>query len=424
MQVMNEYDDIYQQVARQLGHWTQAAARLSKLEDLAAPAAWQGLEQYLNVKLKSNLRQGLSRLEQKAVALEQQLRAATSVEQLKTLRSDVDAFKKQYLRTETMLDFYTDAINTRTNEDMAALMRACDRIATQSMQAILEPMGIATPPVLTYIDKGLGASILKADLRLWDGATKSAVAAIKVVRHNLYRPTALIHESGHQVAHMLHWNEELAKVLYEQLKHTSSEIAEVWSGWSSEIAADTFGFAHTGYASVAGLCDVLSGNPTFVFAYQAGQKHPQSFLRLLLGTAMCRLIYGANKGPWEQMERVWRKKYPVDAAPSQVQALIRASLPLLPKIAHTCLQYPMRAFGSKPITYWIQPNRVNRDTLDRLRERAGHSLYTSHHWVSKEAIRLLAMGGYQIASAPHQITQLLAQQRTWMLTLGKTSRAA
>ena len=29
----NEFQDIYQQVARQLGHWSQATIRLSKLEE-------------------------------------------------------------------------------------------------------------------------------------------------------------------------------------------------------------------------------------------------------------------------------------------------------------------------------------------------------------------------------------------------------
>ena len=180
----SEFDDIYQQVARQLGHWAQASSRLSKLEELASPAAWNGLERYLNVKLKSSLQEGVSSLQNDALKLQRQLHDASSVTQLKELQAQIDVFKKQYLRTETMLDFYADAINTRTNDNMAALMRACDRIAHKSMKMILEPLGFPTPPVLTYIDKGLGASILKADLRLWDGKTISPAAAIKVVRHN------------------------------------------------------------------------------------------------------------------------------------------------------------------------------------------------------------------------------------------------
>ena len=50
----------------------------------------------------------------------------------------------------------------------AALLRACDTLAYRSMAQILDQIGQPTPAVLTYIDKGLGASILKAGLRLWD----------------------------------------------------------------------------------------------------------------------------------------------------------------------------------------------------------------------------------------------------------------
>ncbi len=420
--MLDEFDDIYQQVARQLGHWTQAASRLSKLEDLASLSAWESLGLYLNIALKNSLQQSLNRLQQNASIIQSQLDEAKSVNQLKHLEIQLDKFKRKYLQTETMLDFYSDAINTRTNNDMAALLRACDNIAYNSMKMILEPMGKHTPPVLTYCDKGLGASILKAGLRLWDGKTQSPAAAIKVVRHNLYRPTALIHESGHQIAHMLNWNNELANVLYNQLKHHSIEIAELWAGWTSEIAADTFAFVHTGYASVAGLCDVVSGNSDFIFRYQPLDPHPINYLRVLLGTAMCRYCYG--EGPWDQLERVWKRKYNIQDAPIEVQELIWQSLPLLKEIAHICLQIPMKSFGDKPITYWINPNRVNPKHLFQLTEQAGNSLYNSDYWVSKESIRLLALGGYQIATNPQQVSKTLEQQRKWMLKLGRTLQVA
>jgi len=420
--MFNEFDDIYQQVARQLGHWAQAASRLSKLEDLASLSAWESLGLYLNTALKNSLQQSLTRLQQNALIIQSQLDEAKSVNQLKHLEIQLDKFKRKYLQTETMLDFYTDAINTRTNNDMAALLRACDSIAYNSMKMILEPLGKKTPPVLTYCDKGLGASILKAGLRLWDGKTQSPAAAIKVVRHNLYRPTALIHESGHQIAHMLNWNNELANVLYNQLKHHSIEIAELWAGWTSEIAADTFAFVHTGYASVAGLCDVVSGNSDFIFRYQPLDPHPINYLRVLLGTAMCRYYYG--EGPWDQLERVWKRKYNIQDAPIEVQELIWQSLPLLKEITHICLQIPLKSFRDKPITYWINPNRVNPQHLFQLTEQAGNSLYNSDYWVSKESIRLLALGGYQIATNPQQVSKTLEQQRKWMLKLGRTLQVA
>jgi len=418
----DQFQDIKQQVARELGHWTQAASRLSKLDELASQASWDGLEQYLNTALTRSLQQGLASLQQDAAILQMQLNGAKSVAQLVELQVQLNRFKKQYLRTETMLDFYADAINTRTNSDMAALMRACDRIAGACMKSILEPLGKAVPPVLTYIDKGLGASILKAGLRLWDGRTASPVAAIKIVRHNLYRPTALVHEAGHQVAHILNWNDELADVLMHTLKPVSEDLAEAWSGWASEIAADTFAFVHTGYASIAGLHDVVSGDSKFVFAHRPLDPHPISYLRVLLGIAMCKVAY--NKGPWDQMERVWIQKYPIHGAGPEIRKLIQMSIPEMENIARCCLQTPIQALGGRPITYWVKPERVGPKYLALLVKQAGGALYTSHHWISTEAIRLLALGGFQIATYPDQVPQLLQQQRQWMLRLGGILRAA
>ena len=327
----SQFQDVYQQVTRQLGHWSQAASRLSRLQDLAAPKSWESLEHYLNTALKSRLETGVNRLQQHALMLQGQLNQADSTEKLMTLQMQLDNFKKKYLKVETMLDFYGDAINTRTNGDMAALMKTCDYIAQKSMKPVLEPLHKEIPSVLTYIDKGLGASILKAGLRLWDGKTESPAAAIKITRHNLYRPTALIHEAGHQVAHILNWNEELNATLYKRLKNTSEDLAELWSGWASEIAADTFAFVHTGYAAVAGLHDVVSGDSKFVFRYSPLDPHPISYLRVLLGTAMCRVSYGA--GPWDQMERVWKQKYALQNAKPEVRKLIKLSFPVLTEIA-------------------------------------------------------------------------------------------
>ncbi len=287
------------QVARQISHWTMAASRLGNLEDLASPSAWDSLEQYLGIVLRQNLNQAVDRLQQEATALQAQWHRARTDPELHQVRQQLLTFQRHYLRTETLLDFYADALNTRTNSDIAALLKACDIMAYRSMAQVLDRLGKKTPPVLTYIDKGLGASILKAGLRLWDGNTESLVAAIKIVRHNLYRPTALIHEAGHQFAHIVGWNNELAAALERELARDSREIANIWASWASEIAADTFAFAHTGYAAVAGLHDVLAGGDRFVFRYRIADPHPISYIRVLLGTQMCRQFFGA--GPWDDL---------------------------------------------------------------------------------------------------------------------------
>ncbi len=131
-------------------------------------------------------------------------------------------------------------------------------------------------------------------MRLWDGGAESPAAAIKIVRHNLLRPTALIHEAGHQVAHIVGWNRELAETLDAGLRDAPTSWPDAWSSWASEIAADAFAFVHTGYASVAALHDVLAGEGAFVFQHTPRDPHPICYLRVLLGVETCRYFYGAG----------------------------------------------------------------------------------------------------------------------------------
>ena len=58
------------QIDRQVAHWRLAAERL-KLDDLAAPEAWNRLEQYLGVALRRHLQTVVDRLRAQAAVLEQ-----------------------------------------------------------------------------------------------------------------------------------------------------------------------------------------------------------------------------------------------------------------------------------------------------------------------------------------------------------------
>jgi hypothetical protein len=177
-------------LARQVAHWTKAAARLQNLDDFASPSAWNSLERYLGLSVRRHLSTVVAQLDREATLLQAALAAAFSVADLSAVRRKLLAFRTRYLQVETTLDFYADAINTRTAGTITGLLRACDTLAHRSMAQLLDQLGKPTPVALTYLDKGLGASILKAGLRLWDRTSINPVAAIKITRHNLYRPTA------------------------------------------------------------------------------------------------------------------------------------------------------------------------------------------------------------------------------------------
>jgi len=408
-------DPVRVQVARQIAHWGAATVALDNPEDFASATAWGGLERYLDLAVRRRLKESVTQLRRESEVLAAELGAARTPEDLERLRRRVVAFRRRFTQVETLVDFFGDAVNSRTSPRLAAILRALDLLAESAMQGVLGPLGHPTPPVLTYVDKGMGASILRAGLRLWDRGSPSPVAAIKVTRHNLYRPTALLHEAGHQIAGALGWNDELARALAVALR-TDPALASAWSSWSSEVAADAIGFCYGGYASVATLHDVLSGEDGYVFRDTRGDPHPVPWIRVLLGVEMCVRLYGA--GPWNDLAAAWTRAHPLAKAPPGLRRILAASVPALPAIAGTCLQQRMDAFRGHPLTRLVDPRRVAPAALAALLRERGEALLTSHHLLRQEGLRLMALSGYLAATRPGHARQVATQYERWVLRLG------
>jgi len=315
------------------------------------------------------------------------LAAATDSPELAAVRAGLLRLRRDYLRAETVIEFFADAVNTRTNPRIAAILRGLDALAVDSMERVLGPIRIEVPPVLTYLDKGLGASILRAGARLWD-ASLSPAAAIKITHHNLLQPTSLVHETGHQVAHLTGWTAELSETLRAVVEPVSPMAADVWRGWASEVAADVYAFALLGYAPLPALATVVDGSSQAVFRLLLGDPHPFGWLRVRFGVALCRDWFGA--GPWDALEAVWVARHPLEAASPVAAEVARASVPLLPELARACLRAPMHAFGGVPLSAVADPRRVAPAELARLAARAGPSLHTSTYLQQVELMRILA----------------------------------
>jgi len=296
------------------------------------------------------------------------------------------------------------------------MLRAFDRIAQASMEAILPHLGHKVPPVLTYLDKGMGASILRAGLRLWDGSTLSPAAAIKIIFHNRRRPTALLHETGHQVAYLLRWNETLATRLHQSMTAVDAGLASVWASWASEIAADFYAFAHAGYGSVVALADVVGGTTAEVLRDVPGGPHPIPFLRVQLGIACCRRFFG--RGPWDELDAVWRQRYPIDEAPGETRAILAASLPRIPSIGECGLLTPSPSFGGRCLVDWLNPDRSSPTALAALHRESANRPYASRSWLHRDSVRLLALTGFRLATEPGQFLSIIQNHDQAIRVLG------
>jgi hypothetical protein len=413
---------ILAQLSRQIDHFSDAAARLADLSTIASATGWEALERDLRTAIRSVLGKSVDGLGLRANVLKAQLAAAETLAELRQVHRALIVFRRDYLSVEAVVGFFGDAVNTRTNTIIGWQLRALDVLAWTSLETALEPLGRRAPPVLTCLEKGLGAKILKAGLRLWDNRSRSPVAVISMVHHNLGIPTSLLHETGHEFAHLLGFVAELAATFEARLSSTNREIAALWSGWASEVAGDAFAFAHAGFAAVAALHDVLADQPQRVTDVTSLDPHPAGWIRILLGVAMCRRFFGA--GPWDAMEVAWRSLYPLDGLDAERLQLLRGSEAVLPTLVEIIFETPYRAFGGRAFVELVDPVRVRPDAILELERTAGAALYSSSVWIQRECVRLLALSGYRLATEVGRSAELLQVQRGWMQRLGDLALAA
>lgn len=401
------------QTEAELVHWQLAVEALADLDTVAAPEAWQALEDYLQRQVRGRLSEVVAVLIAEGRALHRRLGADGDPA---GIRPAVLRLRARYLQVETILDFYGDAVNSRTNPALRALLRGYDTLAGDSMAAVLNRLGIESPPALIYLDRGLGAAILRAGIRLWDHGHPSPAAAIKLTRHNLAYPTALLHETGHQVAHLTGWTTELADALAAVLAPRSTELAELWRGWAGEIAADVHAFAQAGWAPVAALANVVDGPAGSVFRIRFNDPHPFPYLRVMLNAELCRSWFGA--GPWDDVAAVWRQRNPLSDAPGDVAALTRLSLAALPDVVDVCTRRPMAAFGGAPLSALLDPRRVSPTALESLARQAGPSLLASAYLRRREPLRILAHLSTRAVLEPGAAAEHQARLLAWVTDVG------
>jgi hypothetical protein len=400
------------QHANEVAHWQQAVDALADLDAVAAPEAWASLETYLEQRVRERLTALVTSLQAEAAALRRRLSDADDA----VVRHALLRLRSRYLEVETVLDFYGDAVNSRTNPELRRLLQGFDTLAGDSVAASLSPLGIDPIPCLVYVDKGLGAAILRAGIRLWDRGHPSPAAAIKLTRHNLAFPTALLHETGHQVGHLTGWNAELADAIARVVARRSREVGELWRSWASELAADVHAFVQAGWAPVAALANVVDGTTTHVYRIRLGDPHPFPLIRVAFNVACCRSWFGA--GPWDDVGQAWAARHPLEKAPADVAAITRVSLDVLGAVVDACTRQPMSAFHGAPITAFQDPRRVSPASLAELERRSGDALLTSSYLQRRESLRIFALLSARPLTAGPAHSERREDLRAWVTSLG------
>ena len=406
---------------RQVAHWLGAARTFRDAEEFASIGAWKSVEREIGAPLRKHLHtvvEDLIALGEAAAKLIGRVRSEPRL--IREAQAAVQKFRRRYIQVDTTLDFIGDAVNSRTSPLLCAALSNLDRLAVASMRAVLERAGKPVPQCLVYQDKGTGASILRAGVRLWAPGAVMPVAAIKIVRHNLYRPTSLFHETGHQVAHLTGWVPSARESIGRALSG-DKDLQQMWTPWASEIVADVFAFLHTGFASVSALYDVVGDEKT-ILRWPIGDPHPIGWLRTALGCEFSATCFGRT-GPWENLMRAMQARYPAEKADDSVRALLIRSMKAMPIIAKACLEAPVPALGGKPMSSVHDPSHVSPSSLAELEKTAGPALWTSPHWRRSEGIRIVALAGLREAEKPSTAAEWINRARSW-LTSEPTSLTA
>jgi hypothetical protein len=112
------------QLAAELAHWQVAADGLADLDAVASEAAWSSLESYTRLRLRDRLVRVVAALSAEAAELQAALASGADLADLRrrTLR-----LRARYLQVEAVIDFYGDAVNTRTTPRLGAVLRAWTR---------------------------------------------------------------------------------------------------------------------------------------------------------------------------------------------------------------------------------------------------------------------------------------------------------
>ncbi|GIF23449.1 hypothetical protein BJ973_004061 [Actinoplanes tereljensis] len=401
------------QLTAELAHWRYAVDAMADLDIVASPVAWDGLEQYLRLQVRDRLAAIVTGLRLEAAEL---VAAAAGRDDPRDLRDRVLRLRRRYFQAEAILGFYGDAVATRSNPALAALLRGFDTLAAEGLEGLLRPLGIDSPPVLCYLDAGAGAAILRAGVRLWDHANPSPAAAIKLTWHSLPHPTSLFHETGHQFAHLTGWTAELADALDSVLAGRSVELAALWRSWAGEVAADVHAIALCGWSPVPALANVVDGPTDAVLRIIPGDPHPFPLVRVLFNAALCRVWFGP--GPWDGMARTWTERHLSRPDDSDGARLARLSIGALGDLVDVCTRRPMQAFQGRPFCAVADPRRAAPAALGELARRAGPSLLTSSYLARKDPVRILAWLVGRALDDPGNAPVHWRTLREWVAALG------
>jgi hypothetical protein len=228
----------------------------------------------------------------------------------------------------SQLDLFDHVLAQRGQNELGVWLSGLDAV---SSDALALPQYYRAPPVICYLDRGVGAAIRRARTRL-PGGGENPVSIIRIPRERMISSgisSSLIHEVGHQGAELLGLVASLRPAIRQRAERSNDPVVwNLWERWVSEVISDFWSIARLGIVSTLGLIGVVGLPRPFVFRLNVDDPHPMPWIRVKLS---CAIGDALNPHPqWQRVARVWESYYPLDRLSGAQRDLIlrlEASLP-------------------------------------------------------------------------------------------------
>jgi len=310
----------------------------------AAPsdAASTGIEQYLSTRRNE--------LRERAVRFLEWLRGPGRAAAPEEMQRRFTFLRLRFNSEITQFEIFSDALGQRGDAQLGTWLAGMDVAADD---ALAVPGLKDPPPLLCYVDQGMGGAIRRARTRLPGGGGENPVAIVRMPRERMVGAgiaSSLMHEVGHQAAAALDLLPGLNQLLGRRAQAASGEERATWmllARWISEIAADFWAVGTVGIASTHGLVSVLALPKPFVFRGGMEDPHPIPWVRVHLSCAMGDALYPDPQ--WGAFAAVWRTLYPEDGVPPETRALLARLVAAAPEFVRLMAEHRPPALGGRAL---------------------------------------------------------------------------
>jgi hypothetical protein len=263
----------------------------------------------------------------------------------------------------SQLELFHQVIGQRSESEQGVWLSGLDAVAAD---ALALPEYYEAPPVICYLDRGIGGAIRRARTRM-PGGGENPVAVIRIPRERMIGSgiaSSLIHETGHQAAALLELVPSLEQVLRaKQQTARESSTWRLWERWISEIVSDFWSVARVGVVSTLGLIGVVSLPRPFVFRINVDDPHPTPWIRVKLSCAIGDGLYPHPQ--WQRVARLWESYYPTAGLDDERQKLLARLQESLPEFVATLIGHRPKALRGRSLR---EAMNVEQRTPGRLTE--------------------------------------------------------